>query len=109
MVSVLEGLPRFAAPRTRPLVKAIAARAKDLDWRQTYSQADFGELFLQSYGWSEWIGQRGAFVRDAIAGGVLLLSAPTQNIPPIRTTGEPLLAAYVRRAGELAAKSHIDK
>jgi Dimethlysulfonioproprionate lyase len=53
---VLEGLPRFAAPRTRPLVKAIAARAKDLDWRQTYSQADFG----------------------AIAGGVLLLGRDTE-------------------------------
>ncbi|MGA7199079.1 dimethylsulfonioproprionate lyase family protein [Roseiarcus sp.] len=148
-VSALEGLSRFAAPQTRTLVEAVAALAGDLDWRQTYSSADFGEGFLQNYGWSEWIGKRGAFESDAIACGVLLLGRDTEYPahsheaeelylplaghawwraaesgwllrPPgqwihhpswtthaMRTEGEPLLAAYVWRAGDLTAKSRI--
>jgi hypothetical protein len=78
VVSALQGLSRFAAPQTQPLVEAVAALAGDLDWRQTYTSADFGERFLQNYGWSEWIGQRGAFESDAIACGVLLLGPDTE-------------------------------
>ncbi len=73
VVSTLEGLSRHAVPGTRTLVEAVAALAGDMDWRQTYSAADFGERFLQGYGWSEWIGLRGVFSSDAIACGVLLL------------------------------------
>jgi hypothetical protein len=149
VVSALQGLYRFAAPETRPLVESIAALAHDLDWRQTYTGADFGERFLQNYGWSEWIGQRGAFQSDAIACGVLLLGPDTEypahsheaeelylplaghawwravhsewrlrprgqwihhpswTIHAMRTEGEPLLAAYVWRAGDLTAKSRL--
>ena len=78
VVSALQGLKRFAAPQTQTLVESIAALAHDLEWRQTYSSADFGERFLQNYGWSEWIGKRGAFESDAIACGVLLLGADTE-------------------------------
>jgi hypothetical protein len=78
VVSALEGLSRYAAPETQALVEAVAALARDLDWRQTYSSADFGERFLQNYGWSEWIGQRGMFESDAIACGVLLLGRDTE-------------------------------
>jgi Dimethlysulfonioproprionate lyase len=78
VVSALEGLSHFAAPETRTLVESIAALADDLEWRQTYTSADFGERFLANYGWSEWIGQRGAFESDAIACGVLLLGADTE-------------------------------
>jgi Dimethlysulfonioproprionate lyase len=150
-VSALEGLSRYAAPRTRALVEAIGALAGELDWRQTYSPADFGERFLQNYGWSEWIGGRGAFASDAIAGGVLILGPDTEypahsheaeelylplaghaswrsagadwrlrapgtwihhpswTTHAMRTAREPLLAAYVWRAGDLAAKSRIDR
>jgi hypothetical protein len=149
VVSALQGLSRFAAPETRALVDAVAALAHELDWRQTYSSADFGERFLQNYGWSEWIGQRGAFQSDAIACGVLLLGAdteypahsheaeelylplaghawwraaqadwrlrppgqwihhPSRTTHAMRTEGEPLLAAYIWRAGDLTAKSRI--
>jgi hypothetical protein len=151
VVASLQGVSRFAAPRTRALVDAVEALADELDWRQTYTSADFGERFLENYGWSEWIGQRGAFISDAIACGVLLLGpeteypahshqaeelylplaghawwssaqsdwrlrAPGQWIhhPPwtthaMRTARQPLLAAYVWRAGELSAKSRIDR
>ena len=62
VVASLQGLSRFAAPQTRAMVDAIAALAGELDWRQTYTAADFGQRFLDNYGWSEWIGERGAFV-----------------------------------------------
>ena len=149
VVSALEGLSQYAAAETQSLVEAVAALARDLDWRQTYSSADFGERFLQHYGWSEWIGQRGVFESDAVACGVLLLGRDTEYPahsheaeelylplaghalwragssdwrlrPPgrlihhpgwttdaMRTEGEPLLAAYVWRAGDLTAKSRL--
>jgi histidine ammonia-lyase len=78
VVGALRGLSRYAAPSTRALVQATAALAGELDWRQTYTPADFGARFLESYGFSEWIGQRGAFLSDAIACGVLLLGPDTE-------------------------------
>jgi hypothetical protein len=73
VVASLQGLSRFAAPETKALVEAIAAEAAELDWQQTYSSADFGQRFLDNYSWSEWIGERGAFVSESVACGVLLL------------------------------------
>jgi mannose-6-phosphate isomerase-like protein (cupin superfamily) len=150
VVARLEGLSRFAAPSTRALVEAVAVIAGELDWRQTYTSADFGERFLQNYGWSEWTGKRGAFVSDMTACGVLLLGPDTEypahsheaeelylplaghaywrsgdsewrlrapgtcihhpswTTHSMRTENEPLLAAFVWRAGDLAAKSRID-
>jgi Dimethlysulfonioproprionate lyase len=149
VVAALRGLAQLAAPETRALVEALEAMAHELDWRQTYSKADFGELFLENYGYNEWIGQRGAFMSDRVACGVLLLgpeteypdhSHPAEELylplaghafwrvaqsdwrlrPPgtwihhpswtphaMRTEREPLLTAYVWRAGDLQAKSHI--
>jgi hypothetical protein len=151
VASALEGLSRYAAASTRALVEAVAALSGELDWRQTYSPADFGERFLQNYGWSEWVGERGAFASDAIACGVLILGPDTEypahsheaeelylplaghaswrsagsdwrlrapgswihhpswTTHAMRTAREPLLAAYVWRAGDLAAKSRIDR
>jgi hypothetical protein len=133
------------------LVQAVAALAGELDWRQTYGKADFGERFLKNYGFSEWIGQRGVFMSDTIACGVLLLGPDTEYPdhsheaeelylplaghafwrsaevpwrlrPPgewirhsswtthaMRTSQEPLLAAYVWRAGDLMAQSRIGR
>jgi hypothetical protein len=150
VVASLQGLSRFAAPGARALVEATAALAGELDWRQTYSSADFGQRFLDNYGWSEWIGDRGAFISDAIACGVLMLGPDTEypahsheaeelylplagrawwrsgksdwrlrapgtwihhpswTTHAMRTGREPLLAAYVWRAGDLSAKSRIE-
>ena len=96
VVSSLQGLSRYAAPGTRALVEAIAALAGDLDWRQTYTSADFGQRFLDNYGWSEWIGERGAFVSDAIACGVLLLG-PDIEYPAHSHEAEEL---YLPLAGQ---------
>jgi Dimethlysulfonioproprionate lyase len=151
VVAALRGLARLAAPRTRGLVEELEALAGELDWRQTYSNADFGERFLENYVFSEWVGQRGAFMSDAIACGVLLLGPDTEYPdhsheaeelylplaghafwrsgqsdwrlrPPgewihhpswtthaMRTLHEPLVAAYVWRAGDLKAKSRIGR
>jgi Dimethlysulfonioproprionate lyase len=131
------------------LVEGVAALAEELDWGQTYSSADFGERFLENYGYNEWIGQRGAFMSQRVACGVLLLGPDTEYPdhsheaeelylplaghafwrsgpsdwrlrPPgewihhsswtahaMRTSQEPLLAAYLWRAGDLTAKSRI--
>jgi hypothetical protein len=150
VVTTLNGLSCFAAPPTKALVEAIEALASEFDWRQTYAEADFGARFLQNYGWSELIGERGAFISEAIACGVLLLGPnieypahsheaeelylplagraswrsdksewrlrepgtlihhPSWTTHAMRTAGEPLLAAYIWRAGDLSAKSRID-
>jgi histidine ammonia-lyase len=150
VVGALRGLSRYAAPPTLALVEAIAALG-ELEWRRTYTLADFGARFLENYGFSEWIGQRGAFASDTIACGVLLLGPDTEYpahsheaeelylplagrawwgssasdwrlrspgtlihhspwmIHAMRTASEPLLAAYLWRAGDLTARSRIDE
>ena len=151
VVAALQGLSRLAAPKTRGLVEAVEALAGELDWRQTYTSADIGAPFLETYGYNEWVGQRGAFVSERVACGVLLLGPETEYPdhaheaeelylplagrafwrsdvadwrlrPPgtwihhpswtghaMRTSQEPLLAAYVWRAGDLQAKSRIGR
>jgi Dimethlysulfonioproprionate lyase len=78
VVARLERLSQYAAPATQALVEHLAALADQLDWRQTYTEADFGARFLDNYGFSEWIGERGAFRSGALACGVLLLGPKTE-------------------------------
>ena len=56
----------------------VTALAHAFDWRQTYDADDFGARFLASYGYCEWIGERGAFESEKIACGVLLLGPGTE-------------------------------
>jgi mannose-6-phosphate isomerase-like protein (cupin superfamily) len=142
--SVLRALRERSA-----LVEALAEAASALEWRQTYSAADFGAAFLQRYGWTELFGLRGPIASDRVAGGFLLLGAgveypahaheaeelylplagralwmrddsgffvrppgeaifhPAWTPHAMRTLEEPLLAAYLWRGGDLAAKSKI--
>lgn len=131
------------------LVAGLRDGAAGLRWGQTYGAAEFGEAFLQGYGWTELIGLRGPIASDAVAVGFLLLG-PGVEYPPhaheavevylplsgtaewlrgdgpfapvapgvairhpswmphaMRTEAEPLVAAYVWRGGDLAAKSRI--
>jgi hypothetical protein len=104
VVAALGGLSGFAAPATRSLVEGIEALVSELDWRQTYSQADFGERFLDNYGFNEWIGQRGAFMSDAIACGVLLLG-PNTEYPDHSHEAEELYLPLAGRAFWRSAKS----
>lgn len=75
-LSVLSYLPKFkinTSPKTCCIVKQFQALSDDLCWGQTYSAEDFGETFLNKYGWAELIGLRGPIVSEEIACGFLLL------------------------------------
>jgi hypothetical protein len=145
----LDSLEPLAAPETRALVREFVAAAETLKWRQTYSAADFGPEFLDSYGWTELIGLRGPIPSETVACGFLMLG-PQIEYPahaheaeeiylPLagealwtrggqkfvkrtpgaiiehsawmphatKTLGDPLLAFYVWRGGNLSAKSRI--
>jgi hypothetical protein len=55
------------------LASELAASARNLHWGQTYTAADFGESFLDNYGWLEVFGTRGHFANDNVAAGFLIL------------------------------------
>ena len=55
------------------IVNKLASLANHIAWGQTYSAQDFGVGFLEKYGWTELIGQRGPVTSDRIACGFLLL------------------------------------
>lgn len=145
----LGGLEALSAPATAALVRALVATAPALEWRQTYTRADFGPRFLERYGWTEILGTRGPIASATIACGFLLLGpdveypahaheareiyfplageafwmrdsrafvaqtpGATLEHPPwtphaTRTGRDPMLALYLWRGGDLAAKSKI--
>ena len=69
-------LPRIAeiaGDSARPLARLLADSGRDFHWGQTYTAADFGQDFIDNYGWLEVFGTRGHFADDRIAGGFLVL------------------------------------
>lgn len=46
---------------TVPVIRALRAAAADLEWRQTYTEAEVGNRFLRSYGYVELFGPGGHF------------------------------------------------
>ena len=93
VVSALEGLSRYAAPRTRALVEAIAALAGELDWRQTYSSADFGERFSRTTALAN--GSVSAAPSQATRSpAAFSSSARRPNIPPIRTRRKSFISLW---------------
>jgi Dimethlysulfonioproprionate lyase len=76
VLPVLRWLPELLSHTRDPigsLTSLLIEHARVLDWRQTYAADDFGPEFLQRYGWTEIIGQRGALASDLIAAGFLML------------------------------------
>lgn len=55
------------------VLAGLQAASPRLTWRQTYGPEDFGSDFLERYGWTELIGERGPIVSEKIAVGFLLL------------------------------------
>jgi len=51
------------------IVNQLAPLANQIAWGQTYSVEDFGSGFLEKYGWTELIGQRGPVASSRIACG----------------------------------------
>lgn len=70
---LLDRTTELAAATARPLAKFVADHRSGLHWGQTYTAADFGQHFVDNYGWLEVFGTRGHFVNEAIAGGLLVL------------------------------------
>ncbi len=83
---------------------ALRRAAPLLAWRQTYAAEDFGAAFLERYGWTELIGERGPIASDRIAVGFLLLG-PDATYPSHSHDAEEIYlplsgnAAWRRGAG----------
>ena len=73
---VLSWIPaalKTVGKQTEFIVNMLVSLASYLTWNQTYSAEDFGAGFLEKYGWTEFIGQRGPIASDRMACGVLIL------------------------------------
>jgi hypothetical protein len=71
-------LPRtveLAAPAEKELAGLLAQFGATLHWGQTYTAADFGQNFIDNYGWVELFGTRGHFANDRVAAGFLILGS----------------------------------
>ncbi|WP_269929655.1 dimethylsulfonioproprionate lyase family protein [Aminobacter sp. HY435] len=71
--SLLDRTISLTSDATRPLAVALAERGGELRWGQTYTAADFGQHFIDNYGWVELFGTRGHFVNETVAAGFLVL------------------------------------
>jgi hypothetical protein len=69
----LDRIAELATPDAKPLTRFVADHRDELRWGQTYTAADFGQGFIDNYGWLEVFGTRGHFVNDKVAGGLLIL------------------------------------
>lgn len=67
-----------AGKNAESIVNKFASLANHIAWGQTYSAEDFGPGFLEKYGWTELIGQRGPITSDRIACGFLILGPQTE-------------------------------
>ena len=64
---------RAGWPNAATVLACLEAASPRVTWRQTYGPEDFGREFLERYGWTELIGERGPIVSEKIAVGFLLL------------------------------------
>ncbi|MEJ6784555.1 dimethylsulfonioproprionate lyase family protein [Aminobacter sp. Piv2-1] len=71
--SLLDRTVDLASGATRPLAALLARHRDQLRWGQTYTAADFGQHFVDNYGWVELFGTRGHFDNDTVAAGFLVL------------------------------------
>ena len=95
---VLRWLPliaRRAHGFAAPLVQALFAAAPALVWRQTYSRAELGDVFLRGYAYTEIVGPRAPVCSERIACGFLLLG-PSVHYPRHRHEAEEI---YVSLSG----------
>ncbi len=65
--------PVISDNREAILLRGLMHAAPSLHWAQTYNADDFGNAFLERYGWTELFGTRGHFESEVMAGGFLML------------------------------------
>jgi hypothetical protein len=101
--SLLDRITQLVSNDARPLAAMLAEHRDDLHWGQTYKADDFGQDFIDNYGWLEVFGTRGHFENDAIAGGLLILG-PNIIYPDHHHVAEeiyvPLTGGTLWRKGE---------
>ncbi len=78
VLSYFEAAVRSSPPASHALLEHLFRFREALFWGQTYSEADFGAKFLDSYGWTEFAGLRGPIPSESMACGVLLLGPNTE-------------------------------
>ena len=71
--SYLQKLSTHTNTKTQKIIQMLNALKDHICWGQTYSVEDFGDRFLEKYGWAELIGLRGPIASSEIACGFLLL------------------------------------
>lgn len=69
----LDRIAAIAPPPGREIAEFLRDHGRDMHWGQTYSAADFGQNFIDNYGWLELFGTRGHFANDRMAGGFLII------------------------------------
>ena len=69
----LDRASAIADEESKPLARLLRDQGNEFHWGQTYTAADFGQKFIDNYGWLEVFGTRGHFANDAVAGGFLIL------------------------------------
>jgi Dimethlysulfonioproprionate lyase len=78
VLSCLTALVEAAGKETAILVNRLASLANHMAWGQTYSLQDVSSDFLEKYGWTELIGQRGPITSNRMACGFLLLGSQVE-------------------------------
>jgi len=73
VLSFLPAVIEAAHDQSENIIQTLVSLSPKLTWGQTYTKEDFGSGFLQRYGWTELIGQRGPIPSDRLACGFLLL------------------------------------
>jgi hypothetical protein len=93
----------IAPPPGHALTALLCDHGRDLHWGQTHAAGDFGQNFLDNYGWLELFGTRGHFANDRMAGGFLILG-PGIEYPDHHHVAEelyvPLTGGTCWRMGE---------
>ncbi|CDX25970.1 conserved hypothetical protein [Mesorhizobium plurifarium] len=99
----LDRVAELAPADAKSLARFVTDHRDELRWGQTYTAADFGQGFIENYGWLELFGTRGHFVNDKVAGGLLILG-PNIVYPDHHHIAEeiyiPLTGATEWRMGE---------
>jgi hypothetical protein len=73
----LDRIAEIASAEAKLLARLLAGDREMFRWGQTYTPADFGEKFIDNYGWLEVFGTRGHFANERVAGGFLILGPNT--------------------------------
>ena len=61
VINELQNHPGATTALTLPLLQALLALSKHIEWRLTYSEAEVGKDFLQRFGWFELAGPRDGY------------------------------------------------